>query len=261
MSIVRTIANYADDAVRAIAANADDVARAVALNGDDAVRAATSKGIINLTGDEVSQVGNFMREYSRKPTPQLKEQILSVFTPHIERSAASLGAEGVSVQDYSQNLYLKLFESLDDACRKQNPVDEILVKLNGTTPVADDFVRMGHKSLDDLTLKEEFFVSDERLQPLSEKGVQFLNDKLRQIFGSACKVYGLTPRSYEIMSKYLNGCSLAEIGKEFHLTSERVRQLIKESAERIKHYNQKGYVSYSSGLKKGFATEIMNDLY
>ena len=132
MSIVRTIANYADDAVMAIAANGDDVARAVASNGDDLARAVTSKGIINLTGDEVSQVGNFMREYSRKPTPQLKEQILSVFTPHIEKAAASSGSVGVSVQDYSQNLYLQLFESLDDACRKQNPVDEILGKLNGT---------------------------------------------------------------------------------------------------------------------------------
>ena len=158
MSIVRTIANYADDAVRAIAANGDDVARAAA-----------SKKIINLTGDEVSQVGNFMREYSRKPTPQLKEQILSVFTPHIERSAASLGAEGVSVQDYSQNLYLKLFESLDDACRKQNPVDEILGKLNDTAPVADDFVRMGHKSIDELTPAEELLACDDVSTSLHSK--------------------------------------------------------------------------------------------
>lgn len=212
---------------------------------------------IKLTRPEAKRVGQIMRQYKSNSNQEL-QQILDIFTPHIEKEVASTAKkqDNLSIQDYTQKLYLKLFEGLERHHNKHHPTGRLVDDLNEVKPEPDDFLTMGHKSFNDLTPEEEFAIR--------ETNDPSLYHKMREAIISTDQ---FTPRYQKIALSYLDGYSYNEIGEEVYLKKDRVQQIISTVASRIDLINKKGsknflFVDSTGNVRlgckhKGYFDEIM----
>lgn len=218
---------------------------------------------IQLSRIEANRLGHAIRQYRLNPTSVAQQQILDIFTPLIEKEVA-LAAEKqdrLSINDYAQSLYLKLFEKLGEINIKFHPVYELINSMNEIKPSEDDFLTMGLESFDDLTPEEE-----EKIVMMDKKD-STLNQKMCEVFSK--KLRYLPSRGCDMALEYLKGGSIYDVINRWNLSKESVQQILNETASYISIVNQKGeyYLTADrkNGIKihnadKGYVNKIMEEV-
>lgn len=188
---------------------------------------------IQLTSKEACRVGRALRQYKLGSNQEIKKQILDIFIPHIKKEVAlaTQKQEHLSIPDYTQKLYLKLFESIENITKNKNfSTGELVRQLNEVQPKEDDFVTMGHKSLEELSPDEEFLTCKQESQTLHQKMHKIFSKKLKRI----------PLRNREISLEFLDGVPVSEIAERMNLTRETIYQIIAKNASTIRYVNKKG---------------------
>ena len=209
---------------------------------------------IQLSAKEGRKVANIIRKYKKEPRPEIKEQLLDVFEPHIKKEAELY--DGIIKEDFKQDMYLCLFENLEKVNLKYHPSSNLVNKLNEVKPV-DSYATLGLKSIETLTKAEAESLSH-------EEELLRMHDAKNIVEKSLIT----TPRLKEILTAGLEGENPREIGKRLFLTSDRVKQL-QEKGIRLLNWENRindaildktpipeqfitNYINYARGIRRAF---------
>ena len=182
---------------------------------------------IKLTTKEGRKVAGIIRDYRKQPSQKLKEQLLDIFEPHIKKEAES--HSGIIQDDFRQNMYLELFDSLETVDIKHHPSAEITNRLNEVVPTIDDQATLGHISFEDLTTaeKESLGYQEELLEMYDAK--------------NRVKKSALPSESKEIIMEKLSGLSDAEIATNHKVCMATIHARIKDSLKMLNNKTKKEY--------------------
>lgn len=189
-----------------------------------------SKMDIKLSDDEIKTAGKIIKNYINNPSQKLKTQIADVFAPQIEARAklASSKSKNISAVDYAQDMYLALFETLENVIKdKKYFVKFIVEAINNTKLSKDDVITMKHKTWDEITPEEE---SQKFSYKINESS---LVEDMKTVINSAKEL--LTPRELYILNSYLDGKKYKEIGETLDLSSWRIKKLIEAAAKKLRN--------------------------
>ena len=179
---------------------------------------------IQLSTKESRKAAQILRKYKHQQDPKLKEQLVDIFTPHFEKEAEL--HEGVLKQDFIQDLFVKLFESLDKVNIKFSPCSNLVSKLNAFEPTPANFLT-NHQSIETLTN--------------AEKSKLIFEEKLLKKYDATniVKKGDITPRYQYILLSLLDGKLPEEIGKELKISAQRVNDISKRAIKILNHEPQK----------------------
>lgn len=181
---------------------------------------------IKLTSKEGRKISEIVREYRKSPNPKLQEQLVDIFTPHIEKEAEKY--DGILREDFKQDLYMSLLENMGKVDVKYQPSNNLVGKLNEVAP-ADSKVSMGLQYLEEVSKAELDKLSgpgeDEFIRDLNLKTIML---DLKNIINRSDN----TPRMRDIITAKIEGKSDKEIGEIFRLTKGRVQQIIQKILNR-----------------------------
>lgn len=183
---------------------------------------------IELSTKEGRKVAGIIREYRKQANPTLKEQLVDIFAPHIEKEAQR--HEGILKEDFKQDMYLCLFDNIDKVDLTYHPSANLVRRINEVT-TQDCYATMGYKSIEEL--------SEIELENLGRSEDRFLQDFdvkniAQNAFGIITKSKTISPRVQNMLLMLLKGKTISNIGDMHNLDGEYTIDLIGKNIKKLR---------------------------
>jgi DNA-directed RNA polymerase specialized sigma24 family protein len=179
--------------------------------------------MVKLSPEAVKRFGQLFRDFKAAPTQQLKEEMISIFAPQIERKAAKIAAESggkISAVDYAQDLYLEFLEKLETFGQEEKRVFKKFSTMVSTNkPSKNARTTLEFNYIEELSPMEELNKLSCRVDE------QTTLQKAKEIVERYKNTPNINDKRKDILSMIIEGKSFNEIGEKLDISEERVRQI------------------------------------
>ena len=202
---------------------------------------------IKLRRNEAKQVNKLIKQYQSNQSPEVYQDLVEIFAPHIEKEGALRAKNAQEKKDIIQDMHLNLIEIFSNTKEKYHPVFSITSRLNETNARQSQIKKLPQKSINRLTEIETQKLSYRQALDTEETPVEIV-DRLIDTTKS------LREREKICLEGYRNKESFQEIGNRFWLTAPSIRSILNKSFHKIKFKHNPEYrKEYErTGIKERF---------
>ena len=182
---------------------------------------------IKLKRNEAVKVKKLIQQYKMEKSPVVFNDLIDVFTPHIEKESTKLAGKSHDPKDVAQDLYLNLIELFTKSNEQHHPVTTLVSKLNTESANKYQSKKVAHKEISQLTPEENMKLSyrHELDCPETEK---------EQVDRLINTTETLHERDRVFLDRYRRGDDKKTIAHNYGLIPESVRNVLNDCVRKMK---------------------------
>lgn len=197
---------------------------------------------IKLNKQEALKATNILNELSHsdmRAQEGLRADLFEIFSDKITKEGKSIAKSTHSVDDCTQDLFVKFFESVTDSLKEKEPLKFILEKLNnfkkGKNSLKTEF---GRPSLDRTILIDKTTTfADLITEDINSKIDTKSQEKAKIALDTITDNNSLTEREQTVLEKLKEGKSKTKISEELNIAVENVHKHVSTFIKKIQYEN------------------------